>query len=251
MTSARILVAHSELAVREAAARAVSAAGYDAVCVSDGIGALEVLLGTPRPAALVVDVALPELAGYQLCDEIAKRKLDVRVILIASVYSKTAYKRRPTSLYGADDYVEQHHVIDLLAPKLAALVPPPGKVRPCSVHDRSTLSPEERRDSDRLQCRSDARLELYGLHDRGFAGAVERARTLARVIVADMVLYNGGEIERLKGQGERLERAALSDRLLRDLDEARRLFALGVPRDVAQQRDFVLEALVEFVNGRG
>ena len=51
------------------------------------------------------------------------------VILIASVFNKTAYKRTPHSLYGADDYVEQHHIPDMLPVKLARLIGLPRAAR--------------------------------------------------------------------------------------------------------------------------
>jgi len=34
------------------------------------------------------------------------------------------YKRTPTNLYGADDYIEKHHIPDILVPKLNKLIFP-------------------------------------------------------------------------------------------------------------------------------
>ncbi len=245
MSAPRVLVAHEEQAIREAALHVVSGAGYEGVGVADGNSALAVLTSTPTPAVLVVDVALPGLAGYELCDAIATRGLDTKVVLIASVYSRTAYKRRPTSLYGADDYVEQHHIVDMLPVKLANLVPAPVPPRERSVHDRSSLTPEEARDADRIRAIGDARIA----GDDGHAGAVERARALAKVIVSDLVLYNGTEVETWVRAGGDTSRR-LPPRMLRDLDEARRMFRLGMADDVAGGRDYVLEALMEFLQSR-
>ena len=50
-----------------------------------------------------------------------RRAPTTRVVLVASIYNRTGYKRRPTSLYGADDYVEQHHIPDALVGKLERL----------------------------------------------------------------------------------------------------------------------------------
>ena len=49
---------------------------------------------------------------------------DTGIILIASVFQHTRYKRAPTSLYGADDYVEKHHIRDRLLEKITRLLPP-------------------------------------------------------------------------------------------------------------------------------
>ncbi len=247
MSKPRILIAHEEEAVRDAAMHAVQSAGYEGVAVADGDSALALLVSRPTPAALVVDVGLRGMAGYELCDEIAQRELPTKVVLIASVYSKTAYKRRPTSLYGADDYVEQHHVVDILAPKLAKLVPPPMQIRARSVHDAATLTPEELRESERLRDHGDERFT----RDDGHANAVARARELARLVISDLVLYSGRDVESLLAQGGALESRRIPERLFSDLDEARRLFNMGVAKDVAGQRDFVLEALMEFLEGRG
>jgi CheY-like chemotaxis protein len=247
LTAPRVLVAHEEEAIRDAAIRAAQSAGYEAVGVADGDSALVVLLSQPTPAALVVDVGLRGKAGYELIDEIRRHELGTRVVLIASVYSKTAYKRKPTSLYGADDYVEQHHVVDMLAPKLADLVPPPQPPPELSVHGEAGLPPEVRRESEYIRDHRDARLQA----DAGHADAVTRAAALARLIVADLVLYNGTEVEQWLAGREAGDGGSLPGRVLTDLEEARRLFAIGVPRDVAGQRDFVLEALMEFLEGRG
>jgi len=243
-----VVVAYEAGPIREAAVHAVHSAGYQVVEVNDGAAALAALGATPAPAALVVDVGLAGRAGYELCDEIARRGLVTRVVLIASVYSRTAYKRRPTSLYGADDYVEQHHIVDMLASKLARLVPAPVPPPVRNVHDRSTLTDAEVRDGDAIRAAGTARLAA----DQGLADATERACKLARIIVADLVLYNGTEVEQwLAAGGPGAAERRLPSRVLTDLDEARRLFSLGVPRDVARQRDFVLEALMEFLGNRG
>ncbi|MCD6497349.1 MAG: response regulator [Deltaproteobacteria bacterium] len=88
---------------------------------ADGNEAWSLILSL-RPDLLVVDAAIDGLASFELGDRVAGRRLPTRIILIASIYDKTAYKRRPTSLYGADDYVEQHHIPDMLGPKAATLL---------------------------------------------------------------------------------------------------------------------------------
>ena len=49
------------------------------------------------------------------------------VVLVASVYRPTGYKRRPTRLYGADDYIEIHHLGDALSVKLRRLLGLPAR----------------------------------------------------------------------------------------------------------------------------
>jgi DNA-binding NarL/FixJ family response regulator len=238
----RVVVAHGEEAIREAAMRVTRAAGFDAVGVSDGESARLLLLASrPVPAALVVDVALPGVLGYQLAEEVGRARLPTRVILVASVYSKTAYKRRPSSLYGADDYVEQHHVVDQLGPKLERAVADARAVgAEALAHAPHVLSPE-------AVAIRDAGEQRLAFRYQDPAQAEERARNLARLIVADLMLYAGDDVQAWAAAGAA---GPLPQGLARDLDEGRRLFALRVPAEIAATRDYLLEALRDAVPGR-
>jgi len=216
------------------------AAGYEVVGVVDGDSARVLLRSQPVPVALVVDVALPRVAAYELCDDIKRLGLPTRVILIASVFSKTAYKRRPTSLYGADDYVEQHHIIDQLAPKLErALTMASGGQSSPIPHRRLSETAQHR--ALRIQEAGEARL-TFRYADR--KDGLERAHRLARLLVADVLLYCGDEVRQWRDTGAG---GAVPTQLADDLDEGRRLFALRVPEEIATERDFVGDALTELL----
>jgi len=47
---------------------------------------------------------------------------ETKVVLVSAIYDKTRYKRAPSSLYGADDYIERHHIHDGLIPKLKKML---------------------------------------------------------------------------------------------------------------------------------
>ena len=117
-----IVVAHESEPIREAIRRLVSTRATRCTPSAKGKAALAAL--AQRPAALVLDVALPEVHAYEVVEEAKRRAPDTRVVLVASIYNRTGYKRRPTSLYGADDYVEQHHIPDALLVKLERLIGP-------------------------------------------------------------------------------------------------------------------------------
>jgi CheY-like chemotaxis protein len=228
----RIVVAHEEAAIRDPAMAVAREAGYQVVGVADGASARVLLLETrPIPAALVVDVALPGVLGYELCADIAAARMPTAVILIASVYSRTAYKRRPQSLHGAHDYVEQHHVVDQLADKLARLVP--GALAAASSGD------PRQREAEAIRVAGEGRLAFdYG--DR--TEAVERATRLARLIAADLALYCADDLRAWSQAGPG---AAMPPALARDVAEGQRLFALRVPAEIAGERDFLGEALAD------
>src|SRR5205085_516098 len=72
----------------------------------------------------------------------------------------------------------------------------------------------------------------------------EGARRVARLIVADIALYNGDAFE------EGLRRGDLRLRIRDDLEEARLLCDLRIAEDIRGDRDFIGEALDEFVRQR-
>jgi CheY-like chemotaxis protein len=81
---------------------------------ADGLEALK-KANEIRPQGMVLDVGLPGIYGFDLC---ARLKGDpdtgsIKIVLVSSVYDMRRYKRTPVSLYGADDYIEKHHIHDL------------------------------------------------------------------------------------------------------------------------------------------
>ncbi len=132
--------------------------------------------------ALVVDVALPGEPGYELgrrAKELAEHpdRGAPFVVLVASVYRRTSYKRRPARLYGADDYVEIHHLGDMLPAKLRRLLQLPD----ARLHEADKIELEGQT-HQALEAEGDSRMAE---HDPD---------GLASLIVADMVLYNGDRI---------------------------------------------------------
>ena len=198
-----VLFAHERRSVARAVQRVLEIAGFSLVHTIDGHQTTQ-RLGERRWAALVVDVALPGVPGYELC-EVAKVDADDRgadvVVLVASVYRRTSYKRRPTRLYGADDYVEIHHLCDSLPMKLFEHL---GIESPAPALETQQVAREA------LRVEGDKRMsELAEASDHG----------LANLIVADMVLYNGDAIS-AAGSLQEAARAVAPD-----LDIARELYA--------------------------
>lgn len=237
-----VLVAHGEAALRESAVAVTRAVGYRVIGVADGESARLILASQPPPCALVVDVALPGALGYELCDEITRAGLPTKVILIASVYSKTAYKRQPTSLYGASDYVEQHHIVDQLVDKLGRALE--GSAHPFVMRRRHVSDTGEHK-AAAIREAGEGRLAFrYRTRKEG----EERVRSLARLLVADLALYCGDEIEAWRKDGRPGEYPAT---LAHDIDEARRIFELRAPAELRAARDYFGEAVHAVLHGTG
>ena len=201
-----VLFAHERRGVARAVQRVLDIAGFSVRHAVDGDQARQ-WLGQRRWAALVVDVALPGVPGYELC-EVAKAgpaegedRGAAVVVFVASVYRRTSYKRRPTRLYGADDYVEIHHLCDTL---------------PLKLFEHLGIEPPE----PALETQQVAR---QALREEGDARMTEMAESgdhgLASLIVADMVLYNGDAISAAASLREAAHAVAA------DLDIARELYA--------------------------
>jgi CheY-like chemotaxis protein len=228
---ARVLVAQESEPIREAITRLLAEAGYHVTSVADGTVVMA-RLAEPLDA-LVLDVAIPGAPSFEILDSIRARRLPTKTVLVASVYNRAGYKRRPTSLYGADDYVEQHHIPDLLLLKLARLLDRP-------LPDGQQVDAAVTRDEETIRRAAEARLSI---RYRGRSDGEARARRLARLIVDDIALYNHDLLL--------LDDAAEQEAGLReDLEEGRLLFDLRVPREIREGRDFIGEALAEWLGAR-
>jgi len=233
MSEPLVLVAHDSEALRGEIHAALYEASVRLADAHDGDQALHRLVRRP-PAVLVVDVGISGRAAFELCDAIRDAGLGTRVLLVASVYNRTRYKRRPTSLYGADDYVEQHHIHDMLRPKVERLLGRPvdvpawgGEVDPAAAK--------------RVQAAGDQMLSIrFSSPEEGR----HRAQRLCELLVADMALYNGDELALVAAGGE------APARLLEDLDEVRRVFERLVPLEVRGAEDWIGRAYESLVRSR-
>ncbi|MDP3937313.1 MAG: zinc-ribbon domain-containing protein [Deltaproteobacteria bacterium] len=257
----RILVAHGEPVVAAAMRGALEKANYEVLISGDGVDAL-MKIQRERPGVAVIDVALPKMYGFEIC-EFLKRNESLRyvkVILVATEHNQGRYRRTPENYYGADDVVEESEIPGELAGKVhrllhggedaGATVEPPGSA-PGIDHEAAAglvepaaaeiaAQPEERPfaepedplpEPERVTAEDDPRKEMR-----------ERARRLARIIVSDIALYNPEIVE----QG--LRSGGLPALIRDDLEEGYKLFRSRIDEAVAAESDFIREALDAFVD---
>jgi DNA-binding response OmpR family regulator len=214
----RVLLGHGGPVIAGAAKRILDAHGFE-VAIASNSQRVESALAEGGWDALVVDVALPGAPGFELTGVAREAGVKV-VILVASVFRRTSYKRRPRRLYGADDYVEIHHLGDHLPNRLRA-----------HLGMRDTQLPAET-----------LREVLGTINERGDEHLREQTpRGLAMLIVADLLLYNGDRITEADSVEEALAAVAT------DLDGARELF--GQVRPEVSEGDLIGEAFRELVAG--
>jgi predicted Zn finger-like uncharacterized protein len=132
--------------------------GFGVEEAADGLVALKKVADL-RPQVVIVDVGLPGIYGFELCERIKEHQKESapKIILLASTYDIHRYKRGPVSLYGADDYIEKHQIADLLVLKIRRLLygEPAGEpsehegVAPAA--ETPTLQPAMKRSEDAFE----------------------------------------------------------------------------------------------------
>jgi predicted Zn finger-like uncharacterized protein len=120
-----VLIAHDSEAVREMIRAILIEAGFQVETAADGVEALKKATAV-KPQAMILDVGLPGIYGFELCERLKgdEQTSAIKIILLTSVYDVGRYKREPANLYGADDYIEKHHISDYLALKIRKLLYP-------------------------------------------------------------------------------------------------------------------------------
>ncbi len=99
-----ILVVDDDEDFRTCVADQLENAGYATVRLANGKAVLPAALAE-RPAAVVLEVDLPELNGYEVCRELRDRYSDDIPIIFVSGERTDALDRSAGLLVGADDYM--------------------------------------------------------------------------------------------------------------------------------------------------
>jgi CheY-like chemotaxis protein len=242
----KIVIAHDGDSVLRLAESILTEEGYQVICESEGIAAV-MAIEREKPFLVLLDVALPRIYGFEICDRLknSPESDDIKVILLAAIYDKTRYKREPVSLYGADDYIEKHHIQDSLVKKVKRLAadvqPAPGTKVP-REEEASRPAPEE------LHLHEEQKFEMRTEEiNPGLAASsvgdhqVEAARRFARIILSDIALYNQGAVETGVRDGN------FEEALAAELREGRDLYNGRVSVEVIATGDYFAEEISKFV----
>jgi len=251
-----VLIANESPDFCSAVARVLSKEPFRVISANDGGKALEIVEEC-RPDVVLLDVALPTVYGFEICERIRQNPAlaSVRTILIASIYDKTRYKREPQSLYGADDYIEKHHIPDSLAAKIYRLVfdqkplasggaaGGTDEVGDCRDTVREVPGDEAAvQEEVREKIRQDEERKTSSTDIPGLAAYREKARRLARIIVSDICLYNQKKVE------EGIRSGTFRELLSEEIQEGRLLFGRRFPEAVREGTSYLEEAIEEFIS---
>jgi predicted Zn finger-like uncharacterized protein len=243
----KIIVAHSRPEIRDLIVSVLKGGGYDVVAAADGIDFMVRAL-KELPFLSVVEVALPKIYGFEACKRLKARfeTKEMKFILVPSVYDKAKYRREPVSLYGADDYMEEHDLEAHLMEKVNALrrIPAEGKAA------ESTGKPSPAADSSATQQQETPRVEP-AVEEVAAASApavseeaVERAKRLARTIINDIYLYSSAKVD------EAIRRNNFYAVFAAEIREGQKLYDNRIPQDVRNIKDFYRETIDNFLAAR-
>ncbi|BCR05121.1 hypothetical protein DESUT3_21900 [Desulfuromonas versatilis] len=211
----RTLVAHGDRTLCLAIGDLLTRGGIGWQACQNGMRVLPSLKSW-TPEVLLIDVALPGVPGFRLVEQVRNDSYleNTKVILISSSYNRKAYKRPPGDLYGADACIEVHRLESDLVPLISELT---GRLR------HKTGSEEQRDPGQSGIAEPAATPGKPPGGDSAPAADREKARQLAEMIAADIVLFH----QDLVDEGVRSGR--VYDLLADPIAEGHRTFARRLP----------------------
>lgn len=116
-----VLVVDDDEQQRSLIVSILTAGGFDARAVACGEEALE-MLATMKPRAIVLDISLPGISGYEVCRRVREEHGDDIGIVFVSAVRADAIDRVAGLLIGADDHLAKPFVPDELTARVRRLV---------------------------------------------------------------------------------------------------------------------------------
>jgi predicted Zn finger-like uncharacterized protein len=239
----KVIVAHSKPEIRDLTVSLLKDDGYEVIVAADGIDFMVKAL-KELPFLSVVEVALPKIYGFELCKRLKARTetKEMKFILVPAIYDKSRYRREPVSLYGADEYLEEHDLGDHLMEKVNRLRELPDDSKAAAAHPSSPASAEEPRQAPRVE---PAVKEVAAVPAAGTSGeAIERAKRLARTIINDIYLYHSAKVD------EAVRNNNFYTVFAAEVREGKKLYENRIPQDVRNIEDFYREAIDNFLSAR-
>ena len=91
MAKPKVLIVDDETDVVEFIGRTLQTEGFDVVFAYDGIGALD-LVDSERPDLVVLDIMMPMMSGYEVCEQIKSnpQTQDIPIICVSSAHTPDA-----------------------------------------------------------------------------------------------------------------------------------------------------------------
>jgi DNA-binding response OmpR family regulator len=114
----RLLIVEDDIQVVGPLSRALNTQGYAVAHVSDGNSALEKIKIDP-PDLVLLDVTLPDIDGFKVCEEIRRRGIDFPILMMTGCVDSFEVVHGLDS--GADDYLVKPFDLNELFARLRAI----------------------------------------------------------------------------------------------------------------------------------
>ena len=129
-----VLIADADETARATLARALRSAGYQVLQSDTGEGAIK-LARANAPAAVILEVPLPGLSGYEVCTTLRSDFGSALPVMFLSGVRTEWYDRIAGLLLGADDYLTKPFAPGELVARLSNLMRRAKARAPRAVHD--------------------------------------------------------------------------------------------------------------------
>ncbi len=239
----KVLAAHSNPETLGKIVTMLTDQGYKVVTAADGIDVMVKAL-KELPFLSIVEVALPKIYGFEVCKRLKMRTetKEMKFILVPSIYDKTRYRREPVSLYGADEYIEDHDISTQLLDKI-------DKLRGAREAEKPGEPPEaETKQSAASQLEQTPQPVVNITPPPAPKGdtdeRIERAKRLARTIINDIYLYNTAKLD------DSLRKNNFYAVFAPELKEGKKLYDLRIPQEIRNIGDFYKEAIENFLSAK-
>jgi len=255
LNSSTILVAHSNQELTREIVTILLKGGYKVITATDGIDLMVKAL-KEFPFMGIVEVSLPKIYGFEVCKRLKSRveTKDMKFILIPAIHDKTKYRREPTSLYGADDYIEEFDIATHLLEKINRLKGGGADESPAAGGREEAPSPVSKtapvsrpaaespagRPAD-LKPKPQAAAAQPGIETPEMNERIEKAKRLARTIINDINLYNAAKVDAAIKSGDFY--AVFSP----EIKEGKKLYDSRIPQEIRDIFDYYREAIDNFL----
>lgn len=238
LATKKIMIAHADPSVIERAKSAISPASYEILTATDGV---DMMIKTLRelPHIVIVDVALPKIYGFEACKRLRDRDetKEIKLILISSIYDKKRYRREPCSLYGADDYIDEHLIEEELLKKVKSLTGPKEEM-PHIPEEKPPVSPP-------LPLKAVApAVEAPLPKIKPADEMIEKAKRLSRIILSDIYLYSAAKVENA------IRNNKFKEVFAPELKEGLKLYESRILPETRSKGNFYEEEIETFINIR-
>lgn len=232
----KVLVAVENTTIRERINSILKAEGYSVINVLDGMDAI---IKTIRelPFLAVLGLTLPKVYGTEACKRLKTKPetKDIKILLVSALYDTPVSEAETMADFGADSYIDEQQIEDLLMDKVDILRGIKKPEEPESV--KKVVTEEERKVSDESSQPASVPVPAGEVD----INLIDKARRLARTIISDIYLYNRQRVD------EAIRNNNFSAVMANELNEGIRHYETRIPEHIRAIENFFTEAVNNFL----